>query len=212
MKDKKTQEQILYPTYGAVIVARPGGETLWAGGVLLLHPETKWSVLSLCGKSDAELEKKFGKALKELGASGQMGNFGAGAGRTPPSGYKIQKTILSLLFSERFDVIITDSLWPEGEQDIMSTLAAKSVLALTRTGRLIAKQVWQFAYERKWQGSSIVSASRADICIGLSEDIQQKKYDILTNIYGYAAEDIETKIVPDEETFWVLGKKPVKND
>ena len=211
MKDKKTKKQILYPNYGAVIVATPGDETLWAGGVLLLHPETKWSIVSLCGKSEPESEKKFAKALKELGTSGQMGNFEAGAGRTPPSGYKIQKTILSLLFSERFDVIITPSLWPEGGQDIMSKLAAKSILALTRTGRLIAKQIWQFAYEKNRHDSSIVPAREADIYIGLAEDIRQKKYDILTNVYGYTAEDIKTKTAPNDESFWVLGKKLVKN-
>ena len=34
---------------GVVIVAHPDDETLWAGGTLLMHPDCRWTVVTLTG-------------------------------------------------------------------------------------------------------------------------------------------------------------------
>ena len=54
----------------AVIVAHPDDETLWAGGLMLMHPEVKWTVVTLCRKSDLDRAPKFFKALERLNAVG----------------------------------------------------------------------------------------------------------------------------------------------
>ncbi len=206
MEKRRKQKQIIYPKYGAVIVARPGDETLLAGGTMMLHSGTNWTVLALCGKSQTELAEKFGKAVEQLGASGQMGDFESGAEKAP-SDYSVQKTMLSLLFSERFDVIITHSLWGESEQDVMTELVAKRVLALTGTSRLIVKQVWQFAYELGREGPALVPVKEADIQIEVPEQMWQKKHDIITKTYGYSPESPEAQNIVHKEAFWLLGQR-----
>src|SRR4030042_2372337 len=62
----------------AVIVAHPDDETLWAGGFILTNPEVKWTVVTICRKSDTDRAPKFFKALEELGAAGYMGDLDDG--------------------------------------------------------------------------------------------------------------------------------------
>jgi hypothetical protein len=38
--------------------------------------------------------------------------------------------------------------------------------------------------------------------IRLPDEIWQKKYDIITNIYGFSPESFEAKTTPHEEAFW----------
>ena len=52
MKNVETQNSWPYRK-AAVIVAHPDDETLWAGGTILMHPETKWTIIALCRKNSS---------------------------------------------------------------------------------------------------------------------------------------------------------------
>jgi hypothetical protein len=203
---REEKRQMFYPNFGAVIVAQPGDEALWAAGTILLHPETKWTILSICGKNDPDLNAKFTRATGQFRAEELIGDFQADAEQLP-SEFQVQKAISTLMFSERFDVIITHSLWGEHGHTKMAEITAKSVLGMTRTGRLVAKQILQFAYEKKGENSLITPVQEADILIELDDEIMGKKLQIITDIYGYSQDTIEVKSISNEETFWLLGQK-----
>jgi len=50
----------------AVIVAHPDDETLWAGGTILMRPEAKWIIITLCRKDDSDRAPRFHRAVREL--------------------------------------------------------------------------------------------------------------------------------------------------
>ena len=55
---------------GAVLVAHPDDETLWAGGTILAHPEIGWTIMTLTRKFDTDRSSKFFKAAGLFGAKG----------------------------------------------------------------------------------------------------------------------------------------------
>ena len=53
-----------------IIVAHPDDETIWAGGLVLSHPDWDWTVLSLCRADDTNRCPKFYVVCKILRANG----------------------------------------------------------------------------------------------------------------------------------------------
>ena len=200
----KTQSHKHMWTYNncAVIVAHPDDETLWTGGLMLMHPKVKWTVVTLCRKSDPDRAPRFFKALEKLGAEGFMADLDDGPEQTPLDNNQVQKTIELLLPSNRFDIIITHSPSGEYTRHLRHEETAKAVLALWKTDRLFADELWTFAYEdgnRKYLPRAIKDA---DLLVDLNEETWRKKYDIITGIYGFNKDSFEAKTTPGEEAFW----------
>ena len=204
--DKKEKKQEGFYN-AAVIVAHPDDETLWSGGTILMHPEIRWTIITLCRKSDAERSLRFQEALKYFNATGAMGDLDDGPEQRPLPERKIQQTILSLLPFGKFDLIITHSLWGEYTRHLRHEETAKAVLAMRESGDLSAREIWMFAYE-DGGGKYLPRAVRgADQFTKLTDGIWQKKYDIITNIYGFGPESFEAKTTPREESFWYFKSK-----
>ena len=200
MNDKITQKWAF--ENAAVIVAHPDDETLWAGGLMLMHPKVKWTVVTLCRNSDPDRAPKFLKALEKLGAEGFMADLDDSPEQTPLDSNQVQKTIELLLPSNRFDIIITHSTSGEYTRHLRHEETAKAVLALWKTERLLSDELWTFAYEdsnRKYLPRAIKDA---DLLVGLNEEIWRKKYDIIIGIYGFNKDSFEAKTTPREEAFW----------
>ncbi len=200
----KTQSNKQMWTYKncAVIVAHPDDETLWAGGLMLMHPKVKWTVVTLCRKSDPDRAQKFFKALEKLSAEGFMADLDDGPEQTPLDSNQVQKTIELLLPSNRFDLIITHNPSGEYTRHLRHEETAKAVLALWKSGRLLSNELWTFAYEddnRKYLPRAIKDA---DLLVGLNEETWRNKYDIITGIYGFNKDSFEAKTTPREEAFW----------
>jgi len=190
----------------AVIVAHPADETLWPGGTLLLHPETRWSIVTLCRENDAHRASGFPKALQQYNATGVMGDLDDGPEQKPLRTIDLEDAIIDLLPSDRYDLILTHGPWGEYTGDKRHEEIAKAVIALRESERLTATEVWMFAYEdgdKKYLPRPI---DDADVTIRLPKNIWQKKYEILTATYAFAPDSFEAKTTPKEETFWVLGK------
>jgi len=186
----------------AVIVAHPDDETLWAGGLMLMHPGVKWTVVTLCRKSDPDRAPKFFKALERLRAGGFMADLDDGPEQRPLDNGEVQKTIIELLPSKRFDLIITHSTAGEYTRHLRHEETAKAVLALWNSDRLFADELWTFAYEdgnRKYLPRAV---KQADLLVSLNDEIWREKYDIITGIYGFNKESFEAKTTPKEEAFW----------
>jgi LmbE family N-acetylglucosaminyl deacetylase len=189
----------------AVIVAHPDDETLWAGGTVLMHPQTKWTIITLCRKSDADRRPKFFRALEKFNAAGAMGDLDDGPLQNPLDSLKLQNTIMELLPLDRFDIIFTHGLWGEYTRHFRHEEVGKAVLALWKGEKLFAKQIWRFAYEDGGGKYPPRPVRNADIHVKLSEQTWQQKYNIITDIYGFAPDSFEAKAVSNEEAFWCFG-------
>src|SRR5512134_878924 len=79
------------------IVAHPDDETLWAGGTMLMHPDSCWTVVTLTRKSDPDRAPKFYKALERFNARGVMGDLDDGPEQKPLRSVDVQDAIMDLL-------------------------------------------------------------------------------------------------------------------
>jgi len=189
----------------AVIVAHPDDETLWAGGTLLLHPNSCWTVATLCGRNDADRAARFEQAMERYGAKGVMGDVDGGTGRKPRM-VEVEDAILKLLPSDRYDLILTHGLWGEYTSDRSHEEVAKAIMALRESERLGAKEVWMFAYEDGGKRYLPRPMPDADVYVRLPEETWEQKYRIISEVYGFASDSFEARTTPKDEAFWVLGK------
>ena len=186
----------------AVIVAHPDDETLWVGGLILMHPEVSWTVVTICRKSDPDRAPRFFKALRKLNAAGCMADLDDGPEQTPLDNAEIQETVMLLLPSEKYDLIITHGQSGEYTRHLRHEETARAVLALCSNKRLRTDRLWTFAYEdgdRKYLPRAI---EQADLLIKLTDEIWQEKYNIITNIYGFDEYSFEARTTPGIEAFW----------
>ena len=191
----------------AVIVAHPDDETLWASGTIMQHPDIEWTVITACRRSDQDRSAKFFQALEILGASGVMGDLDDDPEQSPISKNEIQQTILSLLPKDVFDIVFTHGLWGEYTRHLRHEEISKAVTDLWNGERLYAKQIWRFAYE-DGGGSYLPRAVRdADVWMRLPEEVWQRKYDLITQVYGFDPESFEVRATPREEAFWCSQKR-----
>ncbi|OHB65539.1 MAG: GlcNAc-PI de-N-acetylase [Planctomycetes bacterium RBG_13_50_24] len=186
----------------AVVVAHPDDEILWAGGTILMNPESEWTVVTLCRKSDPDRAPRFFRAIEVLNATGAMGDLDDGPEQNPLTSRSVQHEILQILPSNRFDLIITHGLNGEYTRHLRHEETAKAVMALWKSDRLFAGQIWRFAYEDGGRKYLPRAVEDADMHIRLPEEIWQRKYDIITDIYGFGTDSFEAGTTPREEAFW----------
>jgi len=191
----------------AVVVAHPDDETLWAGGTMLLHPDSEWTVVALCRSADADRTSKFFRALEYLNAAGAMGEMDDDPERTPPAVGDIQKMVLELLPSRRFDLIITHGIWGECTRHLRHEETSKAVSSLWNAGRLPARQMWRFAYDDFGGRYPPRAIESADVRARLPDEIWRKKCDIITDVYQFSPDRLEATGVPREEAFWSVGQE-----
>jgi len=186
----------------ALIVAHPDDETLWAGGTVLINSKSNWEVISLCRKSDADRNLKFFRALKELNAIGDIGDLDDGVEQRSIETIEVEQVILSLLKKKEYDLIITHSIRGEYIRHRRHEETGNAVSSLMEKEKLVARELWMFAYEdgeKKYYPRAIDSA---DSFIKLSEEIWNEKFKIITDIYGFSSESWEAKTTPKNEAFW----------
>jgi len=191
----------------AVIVAHPDDETLWAGGTLLMHPDSDWTVVALTHKNDADRADRFRKALEHYGAAGAMGDLDDGPEQKPLRTVDVEDAIVDLLPSSHYDLILTHGLWGEYTRDKRHEEVAKAVMALRDSQRISTGEIWMFAYEDDGGKHLPRAVESADAYIHLPKDIWEHKHQIVTDVYGYAPDSFEATAAPRDEAFWVIGKR-----
>lgn len=185
----------------AVIVAHPDDETLWAGGLLLSHPEWSPFIVTLCRGKDPDRAPKFRKVLDRLGASGAMGDLDDGPGQTPISEKAVAESLLDL-FSERdYDLLLTHSPSGEYTRHRRHEEVARAVWSLWRGGVLRARSLWQFAYEDGGGAYPPRPKRDASFHVPLPDSVYTRKYRLITEVYGFDDASWEAKAVSRTEAF-----------
>jgi hypothetical protein len=187
---------------GAVIVAHPDDETLWAGGQILAHPRWDWFVASICRASDKDRSPRFFKALERLQAAGAIADLDDGPDQRPLETQKIQQTVLWLLPQTRYDVILTHAPTGEYTRHRRHEELSKAVTELWQNKRIAAKSLMLFAYEDG--GGHHLPRARQDAHSRhkLAEDTFREKLLIIRQVYGFASDSWETRVTPRTEAFW----------
>ncbi len=185
----------------ALIVAHPDDETLWAGGTILNNPDWQFFVACLCRKNDPDRAAKFGQALKALGAEGVMGDLDDSAELKHVTEAQVQEAIMELLPSRQFDLVITHSIHGEYTKHRRHDEIGRAVIQLWHTGRLQTDELWCFAYEDGYHSYFPVIIEDAPVFTALPHHVWEKKYDIITHIYGFTPDTWEAHTTPKEEAF-----------
>ncbi|HWW42482.1 PIG-L deacetylase family protein [Pedobacter sp.] len=186
----------------ALIVAHPDDETLWAGGLILSHPEWDWFVACLSRKYDEDRAPKFYKVMDALGVSGIMGDMEDGPEQFPLAEEDVEQRILELLPERFFDLIITHDLNGEYTRHLRHEETSRAVLQLWTQERISSKALWTFAYEDGHRTYAPQAIKAAELYHQLPEEIWQRKYDIMTRIYGFNPYSWEAQATPKAEAFW----------
>jgi LmbE family N-acetylglucosaminyl deacetylase len=199
MKEIEHQQK---PKSVAVIVAHPDDETLWAGGTILSQPAWHWSILSLCRANDPDRAPRFFQALAAFGAEGRMGDLDDGPEQIPLAEGEVEQAILQSLPPQRFDLLISHSPAGEYTRHRRHEEIGKAVIMLWQAGKISADEFWAFAYEDGEKQYLPRPIKTASIQQALSEDIWQRKYQLINQIYGFPEEGFEAQTTPRAEAFW----------
>ncbi len=186
----------------AVIVAHPDDETLWAGGLILMNPGCKWTIISLCRANDTDRAPKFFNALKVYGVSGAMGDLDDGPEQNSLLKEDIEKSITSLLPQNNYDLVVTHSPAGEYTRHKRHEEIGRTVFSLWERGKITSSHLWLFAYEDDNKAHYSEAIKHADIVIELPEPVWLKKYTIITETYRFSATSFEALTTPKREAFW----------
>jgi len=204
----------------AVIVAHPDDETLWAGGTILSHPAWNCFIVSLCRGNDPDRAPRFYEALKILKSQGIMGDLDDGPDQVPLDKEEVELAILNLLPPKHFDLVITHNPSGEYTRHIRHEEVGEAVINLWNSEKISASEIMLFAYEDGHKEYYPKAIENAAIYRPLRKRTWQRKFSIITKIYGFEKESWEAKTTPVAEAFWhfthpFIAKKwlnQIKND
>ena len=189
----------------AIIVAHPDDEILWTGGIILNNPQWNYFIISLCRKNDENRSSNFYKVLKILNAQGIMGNLDDEPEQKPLNTLEVEQKILDLLPKKHFDLIITHSPFGEYTKHLRHEEVGKAVIMLWNKDKIATNKLWVFAYEdgnKKYFPKAIENTPYFET---LKKEIWIKKYNLITETYGFEKNSWEAKTTPKAEAFWVFN-------
>lgn len=144
-----SRKETAIPRRAAVIVAHPDDETLWAGGTILSRPGWQWFVVSLSRAHDQDRAPKFFRALECLHARGTMGDMDDGPDQAPLHSPHVRHLILSLLPTEKYDLVLTHGMKGEYTRHRRHEETSRAVRELCDSGTINANALCTFAYGEK---------------------------------------------------------------
>ena len=188
----------------AIVVAHPDDETLWAGGTVLSHPTWNFFVVCLCRRDDEQRASRFFHVLELLNAHGIMGDLDDGPDQIPLSEKDVEDSILELLPTHNFDLVITHNTTGEYTRHIRHEEISRAVINLWSMGKIITHELWTFAYEDGGKRYLPRPIKKATLYRKLPAGIWQKKYKLITEQYGFKKNSWEAETTPKDEAFWTF--------
>lgn len=186
----------------AVIVAHPDDETLWAGGLILAHPDYNWFIATICRKSDPDRSQKFFRVVESYGATGVMADLDDGPEQIPLFSKDIQQTLLQLVPPLAFDLVLTHAPGGEYTRHRRHEEVSRAVMVLWQAGAISSGELRLFAYDDDHGRRLPEAIETAHFYETLPETIRQEKYRLITEVYGFDPESWEARATPHSEAFW----------
>jgi hypothetical protein len=137
-----------------------------------------------------------------LGAEGTMGDLDDAPEQEPLDEKEVEQTILDLLPSKHFNLIITHDPSGEYTRHLRHEETGKAVINLWHTGKISADELWTFAYHdgnRKYFPMPIENASLYN---KLTKQTWLKKHELITEKYGFDKKSWEAQTTPRTEAYW----------
>ena len=189
------------PKRAAVVVAHPDDEIIWCGGLILQHPDWKWTVLSLSRADDPDRRPKFEAVCRRLGTIGLISTLDDG---NPPAvidcAREIGTRMEQLLPAGPWDLCVTHG--PNGEYGhIRHAQIHTQVLELVRDGTLACEELWTFAYRCDAGSGRCRPAADADVLVELTAEQLCWKKGVIQADYGYGPDSFEVTACISPEAF-----------
>ncbi|NTW22934.1 PIG-L family deacetylase [Candidatus Falkowbacteria bacterium] len=186
-----------------VIVAHPDDETIWMGGFILKHPELDWTIMALCRASDADRAPKFKRVCERLGATAIIEDMDdEGNLDYEQTVAEAERIVTKYFFNLPIDYLFTHGA--NGEYGHESHIATnEAVKHLLSGGQIKAKRAFCFSYVKKSQKlyAELRPAAAADLTLALSKREFEDKKSIMTSIYGFHPDGIDTNYCTNPEAF-----------
>ncbi|MEM3074878.1 MAG: PIG-L family deacetylase [Candidatus Pacearchaeota archaeon] len=191
------------------IVAHPDDETIWMGGMILKNLELKWTIFSLCRKSDKDREPKFKKVCENYRAKPIICNLDDELLK-PIEIKKITNLINNKITIKNYDYIFTHG--KNGEYGhIRHKEIHKAVKMLVKNNKLKCKKLYFFSYipgneiaPHNYKLKIPIADKNSDLVIKLNENEYKTKVNIIKNIYGFNEGIFETIACKKMEAFNLL--------
>lgn len=189
-----------------MIVAHPDDETIWMGGFILKHPEFDWTIMALCRATDPDRAPKFKKVCAHYGARPIIED-GDDEDRLDYDG-KVEE--IGHLVSKHFSKQPIDLLFTHGRNGEYGheghVAAHEAITDLLANGKISADKVMFFNYVKtsRKQFCKLKPAARTDFELKLNAKEFAAKQEVMTEIYGFAADGIDTGYCTNPEAFKIL--------
>ncbi|MDP3900558.1 MAG: PIG-L family deacetylase [bacterium] len=183
-----------------IVVAHPDDETIWMGATILMHKNADWTIFSLCRAKDIDRAPKFRRVCEFFGARSIMTDLDDEDKLTIPQTLPvIKKLILEKIGNKNFDCIFTHG--SNGEYGHPRHKGVhRAIVALVKKNELKTKNLYCFHY-KKTSDYKLASAANADIIIKLTAKQLNQKKKVMTQIYGFAPDGIDTEYCTNPESF-----------
>ena len=169
---------------------------------VLLHSHCSWEIDALCRASDVDRAPKFYRALSNLGAEGNIADLDDGPEQRPLLGVEVRQAVLEITDHRHFDRVITHGPHGEYTRHRRHEEVSKAVCDLWLHGEIDANALWLFAYT-DGDGKFLPGPETgAHLKVRLPSAVWQKKYRIMTDVYGFSTESWEARVTPRTEAFW----------